>query len=449
MRADALGPRLTPRLDALANSPAWSGTAVAASSATVPSLVSLLTGLSPWQHQVLFGGSTRLDPRLVTLAEALGAEGYHTEAWVEGYWMQLRRGAHQGFDDYNRLHRDQRLLQHLAEVGDDPTFLWLHLDQPQPPFVKRPAFAAGTTLEQLRDLPKQLNEAQLVPYWDPAATMSDVRAAELKAFYRQAVSWTDHRIGRFLDALGDSGQLDRFIIVVTSLHGEALGRAAQHEDPQHGETQLAGAQFGHGHNLDRDSIQVPLLIQLPQDQVAHEVVVPTEEPVSLIRLWATLVESAGGSVPPSVAPSLFTQAPGGALSELYLTNGFNLFSWVDADGFQLLRRVPFSSPEPNYHAARIRIRLDGQRSRRNSAQLREARRTTRRLDRAFQRTPPFTGNGDPVRLELLRWSRDRSRPATPVTDANKLQQLDAQLSSGWHAFLDRERTPAHEAAHWR
>lgn len=459
LRADAVSPRLTPQLDALANSAAWSGTAVAASSATVPSLASLITGLAPWQHQVLFGGTTRLDPRFVTLAEALSAQGYHSEAWVEGYWMQLRRGAQQGFDSYNRLHRDRQFLRRLAEVGDDPQFLWLHLNQPQPPFFKRPAFAAGLPLEQLRDLPKQLTNAQLLPYWDPEATMPEARRAELRAFYRQAVSWTDHRIGRFLDALAESGQLDRFVIVVTSLHGEALGGEALGGEALGGEAlggeALGGeargdtTQFGHGNNLDRESIEVPLLIRLPQDTEARRLAVAPDEPVSLMRLWATLVESAGGRVPPAVAPSLFQKAPGGALSELYLTNGFNLFSWVDTEGFQLLRRVPFAPAEPEYHRARMRMRTrdrtDG-----DPVLVSEApRRIFRRLDQAFQQTPPFTGNGELVQLELLRWSDNRPLAATPVTDAGKLQQLDDQLSSAWHSFLDRERPPAQETAHWR
>ena len=43
--------------------------------------------------------------------------------------------------------------------------------------------------------------------------------------YDGTVAWSDELVGRLVDALRQSGALDDTLVIVTSDHGEALGRA--------------------------------------------------------------------------------------------------------------------------------------------------------------------------------------------------------------------------------
>ncbi|HEV7783956.1 MAG TPA: sulfatase-like hydrolase/transferase, partial [Thermoanaerobaculia bacterium] len=111
LRADAVGglggeSGLTPHLDALirnAGRTDWAGRGVAPSSATIPSLASLWTGLRPWQHQALDARRAALPTGRLTLPEALRAAGYHTESFTSGPWLKPRFGYARGFDDCREL----------------------------------------------------------------------------------------------------------------------------------------------------------------------------------------------------------------------------------------------------------------------------------------------------------------------------------------------------------
>ncbi|MCP5111981.1 MAG: sulfatase-like hydrolase/transferase, partial [bacterium] len=90
----------SPNLDALASEGALFQSAVAPTSWTLPSHVTMLTSLPPHQHQVA-ADLTRLRDDAVTLAEVLRSAGYETAAFVSGPYLRAEYGHRQGFDLYD------------------------------------------------------------------------------------------------------------------------------------------------------------------------------------------------------------------------------------------------------------------------------------------------------------------------------------------------------------
>jgi arylsulfatase A len=87
VRADRVGlsgpPGATPEITRIAREGVSFRRFVAASNYTLPSHMTLFTGLDPAEHGV-YRGATRLNPQLTTLAESLAAAGYRTQGFHEG-----------------------------------------------------------------------------------------------------------------------------------------------------------------------------------------------------------------------------------------------------------------------------------------------------------------------------------------------------------------------------
>ncbi|HEX9670472.1 MAG TPA: sulfatase [Thermoanaerobaculia bacterium] len=420
LRADVVGalggpPGLTPHLDALARRSDWVGRGIAPSSWGVPAHAALATGLQPWQHGALHVGSAVLSPELTTLAEALRRAGWRTLAYRDGHWLSPRFGYEQGFDRFHELAGGRKAEARLARLAGRE-FVWLHLREPEAPYLRR-----DDLLDRVPDappgLPPRVGEMRIERWFDPARQLPEAERRLLWAMYRLNVAAADQRLGRLLAALERSGQWDRTLLAVTAGHGEAFG--------EHG-------QAGHGGNLGREQIEVPLLIKLPRG-VGRRLAPPPAQRVGTVRLWATLVEAAGGRALPATAPSLFRQAAPAVLSELYLANGTNEFSLVAGD-LQLRWRSRFAPAEPGYYATRLASLAERGRGR-------QARRLFQRLRTAFDATPPLAGAGEPE-LILERW--EGVRGTRPVDDPARRAALAADLERAFRRAAPEELTPAEE-----
>jgi hypothetical protein len=166
--------------------------------------------------------------------------------------------------------------------------------------------------------------------------------------------------------------------------------------------------------------------------------------VAAARLWATLVEAAGGEVPPAMAASLFRRSPDAVLSELYLTNGTNRFSLLAGDD-QLLWESSFAPPEPEYYRARL-AQLNRGNGRIARAELSvPPAEIFGRLLAGFLATPPLEGRGEPPRLTLERWDAWTSRA---VDDPRRTAELARLLARTWNEFLPAELPPKEESREW-
>jgi hypothetical protein len=431
LRADVVGGLggergLTPSFDALLRQASWGGRAIAPSSLGVSSMASLLTGLRPWQHQVLADGD-HLSHSLLSLPEALQRLGYETNGFTGEPNYGKDGGYDQGFDRLEDLGRGVAAAQRLQRIGGGRRFVWIHIPEPAAPYIHRPRFDDRVDTGRL-DLPDRLQPNELALYFDPATPLPPARRRLFWTMYRFNVAWADDRLGRLIQALRSSGEWDRTLLVVTSTHGEELGEKGQ---------------ILNGGNLGRQLLEVPFAVKLPLG-FRLKIAEPRERRVAAARLWATLVEAAGGEVPPAMAPSLFHRDPAPVLSELYGLNGVSRFSLVDGDD-QLFWESSFAPPEPDYYLARLAMMSRGN-ARTARAELNvPPEKILDRLRAEFAAARPLSGVAPP-RLALERW--DAEGGTRPLADPRRTAEMARILARTWSSFIPVERSPGEEAREW-
>lgn len=266
----------TPNLDALAAESYLFERTVATSSWTVPSTMSIFTGLWPSVHQVLnkyavAGPQTmvpaRLNPAIPTIPEYLGHEGYALAAFTGDAGVNGAFGYDRGFEvylddrkfggfDYSVPAAQQWLREHASERF----FMFLHgydaHGQYDPPDGYRKAFASdyagtmqGGAVEQgeLRERGLR-NKIEGKGDGEAFLELSDEDFEFHAALYDEKIQDADARFADFLRTLDELGLRERTILVVLSDHGEEFG--------DHG-------YLDHGPTLYDELIRVPLVVHLP------------------------------------------------------------------------------------------------------------------------------------------------------------------------------------------
>ena len=250
-RADSIGPGakgiVTPAFNALAARGRYFRQAYATVPETLPSHVSMLTGLYPAGHGV-HENARFLAPDQALLAESLGRTGYRTAAFVSSFVLSRRFGLSRGFEHYDdelagaASERDaasttERALSYIAQQDTStPLFLWVHYFDPH------------------------------APYEPPARFRSGVATP-----YQGEVAAVDEQLGRLTQAF--EARRQGAAMIVAGDHGEGLG--------DHGESQ-------HGHLLYQSTMHVPLLIVGPGVGAGT-----VDEPVSTRRVFHTALDWAG------------------------------------------------------------------------------------------------------------------------------------------------------------
>jgi arylsulfatase A-like enzyme len=302
---DALAHYL-PRLASAAHSGVRFTVAIAPSSWTLPSHASMFTGQWPSEHQSNW--NQPLDGHFATLAEALREAGYQTAAFVGNRnYVSRETGLAQGFQEFHNLTigpgellRSSMLLRKILESPRTKNLLGWHemLGRRHAPRVTREAldWVSG---HQDRPFFVFLNYFDAhYPYLPPAPYDSAVRSLgggkdpglrfredfdgrlpvpavleEGKAAYAASMRYLDAQVTGLLDSLAQRGALKNTWVIVTADHGEEFG--------EHGVT-------GHGHNLYRTTVQVPLLIWGPGLTPGT-----SDAPVSLRNIPATVMAWVG------------------------------------------------------------------------------------------------------------------------------------------------------------
>ncbi len=124
-----------------------------------------------------------------------------------------------------------RTVEFIKENRDEPWYLFSSFIHPHPPFTPPVPWHKLYDPVQM-PLPKYtcddesmqmfINKIQnRYKYRDAGRDINLVRC--MKAYYYSCVSFVDFQIGRILDSLEASGQLDNTLIVFSSDHGELLG----------------------------------------------------------------------------------------------------------------------------------------------------------------------------------------------------------------------------------
>jgi len=237
LRADHLGPYgydrpTTPFLDRLAARATVFENAFAQVPSTLPSHMSMFTGLYPSEHEV-HPPSNVLSDRIRTLPEVLRKAGFRTFGHTEGGYVQGGYGFSRGFEEWSDppyahdtdLERTFRAgLDSLAKVAPgERFFLFLHSYTVHDPYEPPPAY---------RNLPWMGPRPEGA--FDPigpnfAAFNSQLLEATPAAIdwyeglYDAGIRYLDDQLAAFFGELERMG-LDRdTVVILTSDHGEEFG----------------------------------------------------------------------------------------------------------------------------------------------------------------------------------------------------------------------------------
>jgi len=223
----------TPNLDQLSTESFIFRDAISHVPLTLPSHASILTGRRPRTLGIFDNSGFYLNPKEITLAEILKANGYETAAFVSSVVLDSQWGLNQGFDDYYdnfSIAEFKELDPHHAQRPGGETeretelwldahhqkkfFCWVHFYDPHEPYAP-----PGEYQEEYRDRP-----------------------------YDGEIAYTDENIGRLVRKLASLGVDRNTMIVVTSDHGEGLG---EHRE------------LTHSTFLYNTTQHVPLIIRIP------------------------------------------------------------------------------------------------------------------------------------------------------------------------------------------
>ena len=308
----------SPNLDALTADSVLYERAIAPGCWSLPSQLSLLTGLFPSKH-----GAHELHlsypHHYPTLPEVLREAGYATLGISPNSWMSDEFGATYGFDTYLKLWQYWPTLPATAESRSRPWIRWAHhfnryytryafpnrnrarhvnqalyklLDKVREPFfgyviywdTHLPYYAHGEHATRWLPPGVDLQQAQQVErnhlaYHTGQLSMTETDFDILRGCYDGALSSIDEEIGRLLDWLETRGVLDRTLLIITSDHGENIG-----------DHRL----MSHAYSLHDTLIHVPLLIRYPACFPRGERVASH---VQLTDVFPTLLDALGLEAP--------------------------------------------------------------------------------------------------------------------------------------------------------
>ncbi len=326
LRADHLGAYgydrpTSPTFDALAHEATLFDGVTAQAPWTKPSVASLMTGRFVHHHGVV-SSRDALPDDAHTLAEAMRERGFRTAAFSGNPWITPEFRFDQGFGEFEsgramgpqltvlyRLlrrtdrfthldlarrafwgastnlgnsERDRQLTDSAVEwigqqANQPPFFLYMHLIGPHDPYdppteYVRPFREPGWDGHKGPIKPP----ARVQTDFDSAAPLDDAGRAALIAQYDGAIAFADEQLGRLVEALRRSGQLDRTLLVVTADHGEEF---YEHHN------------WRHGNQLYNEVVHVPLLFRFP----GHVPAARRSDLAMLVDVFPTLVALVDGT----------------------------------------------------------------------------------------------------------------------------------------------------------
>jgi arylsulfatase A-like enzyme len=365
---------VTPNLDALGAEGVVFEDAWTTTSWTLPSHMSLMTGLSDRRHGVEID-DFKLDPLRKTLAEALDAQGYATGGYFSGPYLDPKYGFGRGFDDYRsgmltaaqfaaevRERNDEReaagrppmseqevkrmrdRISHwditsprINQLGiefldgieeDEPFFLFLHYFDAHYDHIPW-SMDAGLASAFDPDYAGSFDGANW--YFDPRVMdlgppyerrIGERDLRHILANYDAEIHWVDRHIGRIVQELKDRGLYEETVIMVVSDHGDEF---FEHNS------------IGHRSTLFAEQCRIPMILRVPSEA----------DDGRRVPTLTTIYD---------VAPTLLDYAGGLPLRQLPESEGRSLRDVVD--GEELAPRSAFQRIYSGGHrrARRLNIR---------------------------------------------------------------------------------------------
>ena len=245
----------------------------------------LTAGSQPVQNEISPTASksfaSRINRKVQELRPALGPLGSVYDELYFRYCQRVTPVAG-SLDSLRRFPAADEVVDHagawLAETGDLPFFLWLHLMDPHSPYYPK------------QEALEQMGEGSLTPsrarYLNSFWNRSDLGAGrlvrargEITSLYDAGIRWADMQMGRLVRTLRESNRWDDCIFAVSADHGEEF---LDHGGRYHPPARLA-----------EELIHVPMLLRVP-GSAKKDV---STFPFSHIHFAATLLDAAEVEVP--------------------------------------------------------------------------------------------------------------------------------------------------------
>ncbi|MFN0244390.1 MAG: sulfatase [Planctomycetota bacterium] len=309
LRADALGcygnttlgekgVPPTPNIDALAADGVRFERAYATAPWTIPSVVSQLSGLWPWEHGVL-RLTENCPSEHAPLVPALRSSGFRTAGVMTNFVLKGSFGVKAGFDRWDdalatghegSTARDavSKLLSFAGELdGEAPNglFLFLWLFDPHYRYEDHEGLRFGPGFGDRASTPyagSLKGDEDLNALLAQRGTLTDEDIAFLRGRYASEVSWVDRAVGELMRGLESLGLADEALIVFVADHGEEI---------------MDRGWIGHTVTLHEELVRVPWIVRYPKSWPHAPRGRVVARPVSLIDLPATLFELATGRAP--------------------------------------------------------------------------------------------------------------------------------------------------------
>ncbi len=249
---------------------------------TLASTASLMTGLDPYKHQIIFRKS-KLPSSTITLAERFQQSGYNTGTFVANGNASSIFGMTQGFSEVGEVFREpnytgwgsditNRFVKWLEKSKKDrPFFAYLHYREPHAPFNPPENFKNHFTdpnYTGYRDASYEMRRK---------INMGEVQATKgdrdyIIATYDENLRYGDYEVGRVIKKLKQNKMYENTVIIVTADHGEAFW---EHNFQ------------GHNSQLYEESIHIPLVIKFAGQGLRGKRI---NQPVRTIDIYPTLVD---------------------------------------------------------------------------------------------------------------------------------------------------------------
>lgn len=294
LRADALGcygnrargengAEPTPAIDALAADGQRFEHAYSSASWTIPSLVTQLSGLWPWEHGVR--RMLELAPaESVPLVPGIRARGWRTAGVMTNFVATGAQGFARGFERWDDslaqghegAHAPEALAKllgfadQLAREPGEGLFLFGWLFEPHYRYEAHPGLHFGPEYHGPLGGAEELNDLLA-----RRATLTEADRLFLRGNYQSDVAFMDRALGQFLSELKRRGWYDDALIVFAGDHGEEI---------------LDRGWIGHSVHLHEELVRVPWIVKLPKDEAPVRRGAVLGDVVSLIDLPATLLE---------------------------------------------------------------------------------------------------------------------------------------------------------------
>ncbi len=274
--------KTTPFIDEFAKESVVFENAFSTTSWTLPSFMSILTGLYLSSHKVVTP-ENKLHSSFITLAEIFKNQGYKTAGFVSAPFLKKNFGFVQGFDVYNEAtsspthiesHKDitspqitKLVLNWLHKNKNKRFFLFIHYWDPHYDYIPPPPYDKifdpyytgtidGTDIENSKKIHPGMDERDL---------------QHIIALYDGEIRWTDFHIGKLFSELKRLNLYKNTLIIIVADHGEEF---LEHNGK------------GHRRTLYNEVIHVPLILKLPYSSKNKYV----KSPVSTIDILPTILE---------------------------------------------------------------------------------------------------------------------------------------------------------------